>query len=76
MSIIEKAVNKLERKSVDNTTRGDLPAVTDVETSSISHSSHNLIHMTPQEMITLRQHQKQKLREIVNIPFERLRDWG
>ena len=60
MSIIEKAVNKLERKSTVNSARADLPAVTDVETSSISHSRANNTDDPTEEIIALRGHQKQK----------------
>ncbi|GMT40581.1 MAG: hypothetical protein IEMM0001_1316 [bacterium] len=71
MSIIEKAVNKLEKKSAVNLARPDLPAISDVEEISISgdspsYNSSAEVHTTTQS----------ELGKTVNIPFERLKSLG
>ena len=75
MSIIEKAVNKLERKTDVNLSESDLPAVTDVETSSISHSRDNIID-DPRGAHHTTRASGAEAREIVNIPFERFKGLG
>ena len=71
MSIIEKAVNKLEKKSAVNLARPDLPAISDVEEISISgdspsYNSSAEVHTTTQS----------ELGKTVNIPFEHLKSLG
>jgi len=74
MSIIEKAVNKLERKSVESSAEPELPAVSDVEVSSISNSSANHPHETARDHRATTS--LSDAPEIVNIPFERLKGVG
>ena len=74
MSIIEKAVNKLERKSAESSIETELPAVSDVEVSSISNSSANHSHDTGRDHHATTS--SSDAHEIVNIPFERLKGVG
>ena len=71
MSIIEKAVNKLEKKSAIDLARPDLPAISDVEASSISSDkqSHD-------SSVEVRATIRSETRETVNIPFERFSSLG
>ena len=71
MSIIEKAVNKLEKKSNVNADRPDLPDISDVEASSISIDSHSY---DPSEEIQAPA--QSELFDTVNIPFEHLKSLG
>jgi receptor protein-tyrosine kinase len=71
MSIIEKAVDKLEKKSALDPTEPEVPAISDVEAISISsdnpsHDSSVEVHATPPS----------DAGEIVNIPFERFKGLG
>lgn len=76
MSIIEKAVNKLEKKSAVTLAEPDLPVLSEVEdveeisisSDSPSHDSSVEVHATTQS--------EPGLRETINIPFERLKSLG
>jgi len=76
MSIIEKAVNKLEKKSAVTLAEPDLPVLSDVEdveeisitSDSPSQNSSVEVHATTQS--------EPGLRETINIPFEHLKSLG
>jgi len=71
MSIIEKAVDKLEKKSTVNPVRSDTPTISDVEASSISRDSQS--HDSSVEARATTQSEPS---ETVNIPFERFKSLG
>ena len=71
MSIIEKAVNKLERKAAAISASPDIPAMSDIEaaTTSVDTPSHE--HSVEVHATT-----GSETRETVNIPFDRFSSLG
>ena len=71
MSIVEKAVNKLEKKSAVNPARSEPPTVSDVEASTISSASQSHESLVEARATTQSEHS-----ETINIPFERFKSLG